>query len=146
MLILDRDGSFFDRDDHRPSSWHSALAAVLRLLGLHRLGLVRRNTPRSIIQLRTVHHNVGKPKTGMTLAFTTTASRDLAGIPAPVPSVWPRLRSGDYLVTLDYAQPIKYDGEDIMQIDALLSELETHGRFHYCSRGHHPMPEAAGQR
>ncbi len=134
MLILDRDGSFFGRDERRPSHWHSALASVLSLLGLHGLALINTKAPRSIVIARTAHHIVGKPRIGMTLTFTTVASRELAGIPATVTYIWPRLRSGDYLVTLTYARPIKYDGENITQIDALLSELEMHERAHECSR------------
>ncbi len=64
-----------------------------------------------------------KPMRGMTLAFTPEASAELAHIPACVIYVWPRFRSGAYLVTLEYAQPVKLGNERIRQIDAFISEL-----------------------
>src|ERR687886_1127125 len=64
-----------------------------------------------------------KPAGGMTLAFTPAASADLAHIPARVIAVWPRFRSGDYLVTLEFAQPIAWHHEVIQQIEAFMSEL-----------------------
>src|SRR5919199_5840921 len=64
-----------------------------------------------------------KPARGMTLAFTPAASADLAHIPARVIDVWPRFRSGDYLVTLEFEQPIKLQNEVIRHIDAFFSEL-----------------------
>ena len=48
-----------------------------------------------------------KPRLGMTLAFKPAASEALADIPAHVIDIWPRFRSGDYLVRLEYAQPVK---------------------------------------
>ena len=38
-------------------------------------------------------------------------------------SIWPRCRSGNYLVTLEYPQPIKTTAGVIAHIDAFLSEL-----------------------
>jgi hypothetical protein len=67
---------------------------------------------------------VVKPKVGMTLAFRG-AGESLAGIPATVVYVWPRFRSGDYLVTLQYAQPVPYGKQFIRHIDAFVSELEV---------------------
>ena len=64
-----------------------------------------------------------KPARGMTLAFTPAASADLAHIPARVIDVWPRFRSGDYLVTLEYDQPVKLQHQLIRRIDAFVSEL-----------------------
>ena len=64
-----------------------------------------------------------KPKLGMTLAFQPTPAEPLAGIPAQVISIWPRFRSGDYLVTLEYAQLVKTKEGLIGHIDAFLSEL-----------------------
>ena len=59
----------------------------------------------------------------MTLAFKPMASRVLGDIPAQVVAIWPRFRSGDYLVTLEYAAPIPYHGEVIQRIEAFRTEL-----------------------
>jgi len=59
----------------------------------------------------------------MTLAFKPAASETLADIPARVVEIWPRFRSGDYLVTLEYAQPVKCGRDFIRHIDAFFSEL-----------------------
>lgn len=64
-----------------------------------------------------------KPIRGMTLAFRKTASQELADVPARVVDIWPRFRSGDYLVTLEYDQPIKFRNQVIRHIDAFFSEL-----------------------
>ncbi len=64
-----------------------------------------------------------KPVIGMTLAFRKTASASLADIPARVTHIWPRFRSGDYLVSLEYAKPVKYKDHFITHIDAFVSEL-----------------------
>lgn len=65
-----------------------------------------------------------KPKIGTMLMFTAVSSPPLAGIPARVIHVWPRFRSGDYLVTLEYAQPVRFGNQLIQHIDAFMSELE----------------------
>ncbi len=65
----------------------------------------------------------GKPKLGMILAFQPTPAEPLAGIPAQVIYIWPRFRSGDYLVTLEYSQPVKTKEGVIAHIDAFMSEL-----------------------
>jgi hypothetical protein len=70
-----------------------------------------------------------KPKLGMTLAFKPTASEALAGMPAKVVYIWPRFRSGDYLVTLEYADSVKLGNEFIRHIDAFMSELEQPREF-----------------
>jgi len=64
-----------------------------------------------------------KPARGMSLAFTATSSADLAGIPATVIDIWPRLPSGDYLVELQYSEPVRLGPHVISQIGALVSEL-----------------------
>lgn len=64
-----------------------------------------------------------RPVRGMTLAFRETASQELADVPAHVVDIWPRFRSGDYLVTLEYDQPIKFKNQVIQHIDAFFSEL-----------------------
>jgi hypothetical protein len=64
-----------------------------------------------------------KPVLGMTLAFTPTSEVALADIPAKVVYIWPRFRSGDYLVTLEYTQSVKFGNEFIHHIDAFMSEL-----------------------
>ncbi len=60
---------------------------------------------------------------GMTLAFKREALKELADIPARVIDVWPRFRSGDYLVTLEYAQPVQVEHDFIRHIEAFASEL-----------------------
>lgn len=80
---------------------------------------LRRNTAPAQIQ--------PKPRLGMTLAFKAGASESLAEIPATVVYVWPRFRSGDYLVTLQYPEPVRLEHKFITQIDAFLSELQVAG-------------------
>lgn len=65
-----------------------------------------------------------KPVRGMTVAFKATASEALAGIPATVIDVWPRFRSGEYLVTLEYGTPVKFRKALIRHVDAFVSELD----------------------
>ncbi len=65
-----------------------------------------------------------KPAVGMALTFKSESSPALAGIPAQISYVWPRFRSGDYLVTLEYAEPVKFRNSLIRHIDAFVSELE----------------------
>ncbi len=64
-----------------------------------------------------------KPSLGMTLAFKEEPSDPLSGVPARVIHIWPRFRSGDYLVTLEYAEPVKTRQGMIAHIDAFMSEL-----------------------
>lgn len=71
------------------------------------------------------HSHTTKPVRGMTMAFKQTASQSLAGIPATIVDIWPRFRSGDYLVTLEYATPVKFRKALIRHIDAFISELDT---------------------
>ncbi len=67
-----------------------------------------------------------KPRLGMVLAFSGqrgTAVGGLVDVPARVVYIWPRFRSGDYLVTLEYAQPVRNGKAYLRQIDAFVSEL-----------------------
>ena len=64
-----------------------------------------------------------KPRLGMTLAFPATPAEPLAGIAGRVVYIWPRFRSGDYLVTLEYPEPVKTKEGLIAHIDAFMSEL-----------------------
>jgi hypothetical protein len=64
-----------------------------------------------------------KPVPGMILAFTASSSADLADIPATVIDIWPRLPSGDYLVELEYGEPVRLGPHVITRIGALVSEL-----------------------
>jgi hypothetical protein len=64
-----------------------------------------------------------KPTRGMILAFTAASSVDLANIPAIVIDIWPRLPSGDYVVELQYGEPVRLGPHLITHIGALLSEL-----------------------
>ena len=68
-------------------------------------------------------HVLIRPRLGMTLALKPGASEPLAGIPGTVIEIWPRFPSGDYLVTLEYAQPVKVRHEYIRHIEAFASEL-----------------------
>ncbi len=65
-----------------------------------------------------------RPAKGMAVSFKTGASETLAGIPARVTDIWPRLASGDYLVTLEYSQPVKFRNSFITHIEAFMSDLE----------------------
>ena len=67
--------------------------------------------------------HIPKLSRGMILAFKREASKELAGIPARVIVVWPRFPSGDYLVTLEYAEPVQLKHEHIRHIEAFASEL-----------------------
>jgi hypothetical protein len=60
---------------------------------------------------------------GMTYAFAEDASQPLAGIPGKVIQIWPQLRTGDCLVTLEYPQPVKFRNSLITKIDAFISQL-----------------------
>ena len=72
-------------------------------------------------ELTTAHPT---PCNGMALTFTSTAAPELAGIPATIVSIWPRFRSGDYLVTLKYQRPVRLHNSFVEHIDAFMSELE----------------------
>ena len=64
-----------------------------------------------------------RTRRGMLVAFKPTVSRVLADIPARVVDIGPRFRSGNCLVTLEFARPVTYHNEVIQRIDALRSEL-----------------------
>ena len=89
-----------------------------------------------------------KPTRGMILAFTAASSADLANIPAIVIDIWPRLPSGDYLVELEYREPVRLGPHLITHIGALLSELyvpcRADQRWPYTtpSEFQHRMPRA----
>ncbi len=78
----------------------------------------------NIIGAKHTHGQSLRPRLGMTLAFKPSAEATLAGIPAHIVHVWPRFHSGDYLVTLEFAQPVKVRNVFIRQIDAFVSELD----------------------
>jgi|GEM_PF-5542528 len=61
---------------------------------------------------------------GTTVAFKTTASTWLANLPAKVSQIIARLHNGDYLVSLEYDQPVKFRDEHVVRIDALASDLQ----------------------
>jgi hypothetical protein len=67
--------------------------------------------------------NLKKPFVGMTVAFKSTEAEPFAAITSQVVHVWPRFRSGDYLVTLELAVPVKTHEGVIAHIDAFMSEL-----------------------
>ena len=79
-----------------------------------------------------------KPAVGMRLTFVAAACAELAGIPAEVTYIWPRFRSGDCLVTLEYAEPVKLGKGLIRHIDAFVSELEPRA-----PAGPRPAPAAS---
>jgi hypothetical protein len=64
-----------------------------------------------------------KPKRGMIVAFKSTTEPELANIPARIVTVWPRFQSGECLVTLEYAAPVRLGNAFLRQIDAFASEL-----------------------
>lgn len=59
----------------------------------------------------------------MTVAFRRVACEELAGIPARVIDVWPRMRSGAYLVSLEYSVPVRLGNELVQQIEAFADEV-----------------------
>ena len=65
-----------------------------------------------------------KPVPGMRMAFRASADAELAGIPAEVTEIWPCFRPGDYVVTLEYEQPVRHGNIVSHRIYAFLSELE----------------------
>jgi hypothetical protein len=67
--------------------------------------------------------NLKKPVVGMKVAFKSTESVPFSAVPCEVVHVWPRFRSGDYLVTLKLAVPVKTTEGVIAHIDAFVSEL-----------------------
>ncbi len=71
----------------------------------------------------TTSRHIPKLARGMTLAFKPEASAELADIPACVVDIWPRFRSGEYLVTLEYAEPVNVGHTLTRQIEAFASEL-----------------------
>jgi hypothetical protein len=66
----------------------------------------------------------------MRLTFTAAACAELAEIPAEVIYVWPRFRSGEYLVTLEYEEPVKLGKVLLRHIDAFVSELAPPAPIH----------------
>ncbi len=67
--------------------------------------------------------NHKKPFVGMKVAFKSTEAEPFAAVPCEVVHVWPRFRSGDYLVTLELAVPVKTHEGVIAHIDVFMSEL-----------------------
>jgi hypothetical protein len=82
-----------------------------------------------------------KPALGTTVAVKRTADEQLAGIPAQVIYVWPRFRSGEYLVTLEYARPVQVGNDITSRIDVFVTELELLGEPQMSSRQHLVRPE-----
>ncbi len=69
-------------------------------------------------------HNASKRvRVGAHCTFAESTAETLADTSGTVVEVWPRFRSGDYLVTLEYAQPVKRGKELIRHIEAFVSEL-----------------------
>ena len=64
-----------------------------------------------------------KPFVGMNVAFKSTEATPFAAVPSEVVHIWPRFRSGDYLVTLELDVPVKTNEGVIAHIDAFISEL-----------------------
>jgi len=71
-----------------------------------------------------IQNNDDKPRVGMNVAFKAEAFPALAGIPAQITHIWPRFRSGDFLVTLEFEQPVRTKEGPILHIDAFASELD----------------------
>ena len=65
-----------------------------------------------------------QPQRGMVMVFKAESAGPLAGLVGTIRAVWPRFRSGDYLVTLEFPQPVPYGTEVITELDVFLSELE----------------------
>lgn len=64
---------------------------------------------------------------GAVVAFKPVASSALADIPARVTHILARLASGEYLVTLEYAQPVVVRAERAPRVDALTSSFYRAG-------------------
>ncbi len=60
---------------------------------------------------------------GMNVAFKSTEAAPFAAVPSQVVHVWPRFRSGDYLVSLELAVPVKTHAGVIAHIEVFMSEL-----------------------
>lgn len=65
-----------------------------------------------------------RPEVGALVAFNPNASKRLAGIPGKVERIVARMQNGDYLVTLEYAQPVKVGDTQITRVDAFASHLD----------------------
>lgn len=63
------------------------------------------------------------PEPGTIVTFSPTASKRLAGVPGKVRRVIARLNNGDFLLTLEYDQPIKIGDVLMTRIDALASQV-----------------------
>ena len=63
------------------------------------------------------------PATGSIVTFAPTASKRLSGVPGKVSRVIARLHNGDYLLTLEYDQPVKFGDVLMTRIDALASQI-----------------------
>ena len=85
------------------------------------------------------------PRVGMICTLKPASEEALAGIPGRVVAVWPRFRSGDYLVTLEYARPVKLNHAFITHLDVFKSELEclAEGQDAASARWPEPRPRAA---
>ena len=66
---------------------------------------------------------VNPPRVGEYYAFTYAADATLAGLPGRVIAVSPQLSAGYYLLTLEYATPVKYRGAWLTHIDAKSSDV-----------------------
>ncbi len=88
--------------------------------------------------------SVPQPALGMRMAFTAAAEPALADLPATVVAIWPRFRSGDYLVTLEYASPIKVGKEVVTHLDAFVSELYVLAPTARALTGAHAHSRAVG--
>lgn len=63
------------------------------------------------------------PEVGIVVAFKPTASQRLAHIPGRIKRVVAQLKNGDYLVSLEYTEPVKFGDERVRLIDAFTSHL-----------------------
>ena len=78
--------------------------------------------------------NCLKPVKGMIVALRNTASETFSDIPARVINIWPPFKSGDCLLTLEYAQPVKINNQLITHIDVFASEVyQPSSRERSCS-------------
>lgn len=63
------------------------------------------------------------PEVGRVVAFKPTASQRLAHIPGRIKRIVAQLNNGDYLVSLEYNEPVKFGDERVLHIDAFASHL-----------------------
>lgn len=66
----------------------------------------------------------GQPRVGTAVTLKNSTGEALAGREGRISYVWPRFRSGDYLVTVKLSRPVCFERRSVSELDLFLSELE----------------------